>query len=365
MTNSSPETVYLNTAACGLVLSDTLSDANRLYEALGSNSSSAAETWRMEEEGSVRQSIATMLNAPVSSIAIIPNFSWGINGIVQSLKGSERVLLYKYDYPSLLEPFKINRFPITWIDAADGFKIDIGAIEHAVKTKSVDIVALSHVQWNSGYKLDLQAIGELCKANNVLFFVDATQSMGAETIDLSQLHIDVFAASNYKWMNAGFGTGVMCIRQEFIERYTPVTGGHNSYKMIDGVWQYTPSVISYEPGHPNIYGLTVLKAAIQHKMERGIAPIQQHNARLTSLLLDYIRDMPLQMVGDATVHNRAAIVILKDENGLGAWIKQHNITVTQRNGLLRISMHYYNTEQEIILLAECLKSFIGKKSSFK
>jgi cysteine desulfurase / selenocysteine lyase len=354
-----PSITYLNTAACGLVPATTVAAANELYRALETNSSTRAEQWRFEEEQTIRQQIATFLNTPVDTVAMVPNFSWAMNAVVQSLKGTERVLLYKHDYPSLLEPFKINSFDITWVDAPDGFNIDIEAIEKTVSNKEVDIVAISHVQWTSGYLLDLQRISDVCKANGVMLFVDATQSMGAQPIDLGRLHIDVFAASNYKWMNAGFGTGVLSIKQALLDKYPPVTGGNNSFRMVDGTMQYTLPILCYEPGHPNMYGLTVLSAAIRHKTELGVANIAHNNAALMQQLLDGISNLPVKPIGKLTMDNRAAFVLLQDENGLGDWLKKHGIVVTQRGGLLRISMHYYNTEQDVEAFVGCMRKFFN------
>ena len=92
------------------------------------------------------------------------------------------------------------------------------------------MVVLSHVQYASGYTLDIHAIGELCKASDVLFVVDATQSIGAIPIDLSTLHADVLISSNYKWMNAAFGTGILYISDNFLKKYRPVVCGNQSYK---------------------------------------------------------------------------------------------------------------------------------------
>lgn len=350
-----PDIIYLNNASCGLLPAETLTAANKLYAELEHNASTRAEAWRFNEEGRIRETIASFLNVPAKNVAMIPNFSWAINGIVQSLKGDEKVLLYTGDYPSFTEPFKINKFDITWVDSPDGFHIDMAFIRDCITHRKVDIVALSHVQWNTGYKLDLKAIGELCKEHGILFMVDATQSLGANVIDLSALHIDVFASSNYKWMNAGFGTGELYVSDSFLEKYPPVVGGHNSYKMTDGVMKYTPSAQSYEPGHPNMFGLTVLESAIKHKTELGVANIEAQNRGLTQLFLDNIKDLPVQIIGDYSTGHRSSIVIMKDENALGDWIKQHNIVVTQRNGLLRVGIHYYNTEADVMALVDCIR----------
>jgi cysteine desulfurase/selenocysteine lyase len=349
--------IYLNTAACGLVTPATLEAANKLYAAFDINSSTRSEEWRMHEEGRIRQTIANFISAPVEHVAMVPNFSWAMNAVVQSLKGTERVLLYKHDYPSLLEPFRINKFDICWVDAEDGFHMDMAAIRDAIKNNTVDIVALSHVQWTSGYQIDIKEIGDLCKDFGVRFIVDATQSLGAAEITLPELHIDVFAASNYKWMNAAFGTGILYLSENFLAHYPPVVGGNNSYKLIGAEMKQVPSAHSYEPGHPNMYGLTVLEAAIHQKQMLGIQHIVAHNRALTQQLLTGIQNTPIRILGDYTLAHRSPIIFLADEYGLGEHIKRHNIVVTHRNDYLRVSMHYYNTEEDVQAFVDCVAAF--------
>ncbi|MBX2904882.1 MAG: aminotransferase class V-fold PLP-dependent enzyme [Taibaiella sp.] len=349
--------IYLNTASCGLISPESLAAGNELYAAFADNASGVSEVWRMNEESRIRGVIADFIGAPTANVAMVPNFSWAMNAIVQSLKGNERVLLYKHDYPSLLEPFRINNFDITWVDAPDGFNIDVPAIEKAITSNAIDIVAISHVQWTSGYKLDLEYIGNLCREKGVLFIVDGTQSLGACTINLSQLPVDVFAASHYKWMNAGFGNGTLYLTDAFMSRYQPVVGGHNSYKMREGNWGYEPSVISYEPGSPNMFGLNIVAHAIAEKNRTGLPEIARHNLSLMQLFLQELGDAPVQLLGDRTMQNRSPIVLMKDENGLGEHIHTSGFVVTRRNGMLRVSTHFYNKEDEVTALAGCIRTF--------
>jgi selenocysteine lyase/cysteine desulfurase len=355
MTNQS-STTYLNTAACGLLEDNVKQAGFELYNAIAQKGSTAAEHWKNEREAVIRGNIARFINAPAENVAMVPNFSWALNGLVQSLKGTERVLLYKQDYPSVLESFRINGFPIHWIDTADGFTLPIDEINTAVAQGLVDMVVLSHVQYTSGYTLDIHGIGALCKANDVLFVVDTTQSIGAIPIDLSVLHADVLIASNYKWMNAAFGTGILYMSDSFLQKYPPVVAGNNSYRMIDGKMQYIPGAQSYEPGHPNMFGLTILDAAIKHKLEMGVDKIMAHNNRLTRLLLDNIKHLSSILLGPLTMDNRCSIVIMRDEKGLSKTITDAGIVVTIRGGLVRISMHYYNTEADVQRLIDVLES---------
>ncbi|MBA3827768.1 MAG: aminotransferase class V-fold PLP-dependent enzyme [Taibaiella sp.] len=352
----SSKVIYLNTAACGLIEEEVIAAGNNFYSALAVKGSGWAEQWRMTAEPRIRATIASFIGAKPDNVAMVPNFSWALNGVVQSLKGDERVLLYRHDYPSLIEPFRINNFDIKWIDTEDGFTLPVEEIKQLIRNNEIDIAALSHVQYNSGYMLDIQEIGALCRKHNVLFIVDATQSMGAMPISIDTTPVDILIWSNYKWMNAGFGTGVLYIADGFLHKYTPVMGGHNSYQMRNDTWMYVPSILSYEPGHPNMYGLTILEAAINHKQKAGIESIAKHNSLLTALLLDKIKELPVAMIGPATTDNRASFILLKDKDGLEDWLKQHNIVTTNRNGLIRISMHYYNTAADVMGLVECISN---------
>jgi selenocysteine lyase/cysteine desulfurase len=205
MQTTSPVT-YLNTAACGLIDESVKRSADDFYTRLAISGSTASEAWRAETEPKVRHSIAALIGAETENIALIPNFSWGLNGLVQSLRRAERVMLYEGDYPSLTLPFRNNRFIIQSIAAPDHFTLPLDEIRQRIRNKEVDIVALSHVQYNSGYRLPLAEIGALCREHGVYFIVDATQSLGAIPVNVMSDKIDVLISSNYKWMNAGFGS---------------------------------------------------------------------------------------------------------------------------------------------------------------
>lgn len=348
--------IYLNTAATGLLPKEFTIQARELYSNMAANAATYAEQWRDKELPVVKENIAKLIGVPGNNIAVLPNFSWGMTGVVHSLKGDEKVLLYTQDYPSLTDPFKINSFDITWIDDNDGFAIPGDKLKEKLLTEKIDVLAISHVQWMSGYKTDLQDLGNFCKENDIWFIVDATQSIGAIPVDVTACHIDVYIASTYKWLNAGFGTAVMYINDEFLNQYTPKVGGNNSYTMEDGKPVYIPGIKSFEPGHPNMYGLSVLNTAILHRMEQGIETVQEHNRKLTQLFIDELQKLDIKLIGEPTTDNRASMVFIESVTGLLDKLKEHNIVVSLR-GNIRISFHYYNTEEEVMKLIAVLKEF--------
>lgn len=321
-------------------------------------SSAAVEHLRDHGLQRIRETVGKFIHAPAANIALIPNFSYALNAIVHALDGNEKIMLYRNDYPSVYEPFRINGFDITWIEHGDdGFTMNIAAMKALLLVNNIDILAISHVQWMSGYMLDLKEISEFCAANHIRFIVDATQSMGALPIFIDELKPDVLIASNYKWMNAGFGHGIMYMSDDFLKRYTPAVAGNASYGMYAGQWKYEPSIRSYEPGHLNFHGLLIAEAAIGQKLEKGIEYIAAHNLSLTALLIEGISKLKLPLLGPATMDNRSAIVLLKAGEELQQHLLQHNIIVIHRNGFVRISMHYHNTDADIAAILAALAAF--------
>lgn len=347
--------IYLNTPACGLVPDQFSKEGIAFYESLSKNASRQAEQWRDEASIRIRKTIADFLEAPANNIAMIPNFSFGMNAVVQSLKGTETILLYDRDYPSLTYPFLVNQFNIAWFTSEDNFTIHPETIEQKLKSERIDLLAISQVQWLSGTLIDLKRIIEICHQFNIPVIVDCTQSLGALPISIKDLNPDVLIASNYKWMNAGFGTGIMYLSDSFLEKYPPSTGGFHSFEQKGNKLKRTPSALDFEPGHTNMAGFSILEAAVLDKSERGLKVIENHNQRLTSAFTDQCAHLPVTLIGSTTMQHRCSIIVLKDENGLGSLLQKNNFIVTHRNATIRLGFHYYNTMEEVTQLTNCIR----------
>lgn len=345
---------YLNTAGCGLVSEGAQQAGFDLYQNFSNNSSASAEIWREQTSHQIRKTIAKFLNAPQTNIALLPNFSFGINAVVQSLQGNEKVLLYKRDYPSLIAPFLSGNFPVEWIDDEDGFFISLEKIENLLRNFHINIVAISHVQWLTGFKINLEKLQTICIKYNAMLIIDATQSLGATNINMQDQPVDVLIASNYKWMNAGFGSGILYMSDQFLKTYPPKISGHYNVTYLNGSWVHAASIQSFEPGHLNMQGFSILAKAIDEKNKIGLQNIVQQNAQLTQYVLDEIKNYPVKLMGESSIENRSSIIFLKDENGLSEWLHQHQIIVTPRNGEIRISFHFHNTKADANALLHCL-----------
>jgi len=157
--------------------------------------------------------VADLLSAKTSEVALIQNFSIGLNLFVQSLPAKTKILLIEQDYPSLTTPFVINDFEVIWTTFEDDNTLDLTKIEEAIKRHKPAFFALSHCQYLTGYLADLESIGAICKQYNCKLIVDATQSFGSISIDVKKCNISILGASCYKWALAGFGNGFLYINE--------------------------------------------------------------------------------------------------------------------------------------------------------
>ena len=349
---------YLNSAGCGLISSPALEAANNLNNSISTNGSIAFYEWFYNSSERIKETSASFLGTQTNNVGLIPNFSFGINAVVQSIKSKSRVLLYKNDFPSLTEPFRINNFDISWLNDDDSFTISIDKLKQQALEDNVDIIALSHVQWMSGYKVDLISLGIFCKEHSILFIVDATQSLGTMPIDFDTLNADVLIASNYKWMNGGFGTGLMCATAKFMEENPAPFGGFASYAKQGKLIDYSQSVAAYEPGHLNMTGFASMGVEMQQKLKIGLTTIEQHNLALCQEVLIVLQKHNINVIGGTNMDNRVSIIVSKGTQALADHLKANNIVVTFRDNLIRISPHYYNSSADIQRLDEVLSIFL-------
>ena len=186
---------YLNTASSGLVSKHSIEKANEFNDQLYRLGSIQAEKFFTEDIPGIRTSISKFIDAPLNEIALIPNFSFGLNAVLPSIKNKRKVLLYKDDYPSLTLPFILNDFEIVWIMSRDGFSIDLKEVEQLIKEHDIEIIAISHVQYLTGYTIDLKILSAICQSHQALLIIDGTQSLGAIPFSFKSSGVNIFITS--------------------------------------------------------------------------------------------------------------------------------------------------------------------------
>ncbi len=349
--------IYLNTAATGKVDPEHIKQANKKYKSLSESPSQFAEAWFESEVPKIKELVADRFGAQTKEVALVPNFSFGINAVLNALPENSNVLCYKKDYPSLIDPLHYKNFNIIEFSDRGGFTIYPETIERFIRKHYIDFLVISHVQWLTGFKTNLSLVSEICKRNNVRLIVDATQSAGAVAIDFDQSGIDVMIFSNYKWLNAGFGTGCLLMKGDFLHEFPPKISGMHSYEMIDGEMVLEPSIKFYEPGHQNLFGLEILKQVLESRTKKEIQKIEKKNQKLTKFFLENFKQRNIKALGAKDLNSRSSIVYLKGGEDLHQYLSKHQVISSFRGGHVRLSFHFDNKKKEVEKAIELLSKF--------
>jgi len=314
----------------------------------------------------VRQLAAQLLNAGPASVAFIKNTSDGINWVAEGYpwKSGDNVVLAAEEYPSNQYPWmnQANRGVSVRAVPSRGNRIAIDDLRAAMDDRT-RIVALSFVEFASGFRNDLDAIGSMCRERGVYFFVDAIQGLGVLPLDVQRSPVDFLAADSHKWLLGPEGIGIFWIRHELIDVLHPVGVGWNSvvnshdFGKID--YRLKPGADRWEGGAPNVAGIHAMGASLQILLDMGVAELKNRVLALTDYLCEQSPRSGLEVFSSRAAGEKSGIVSLgtpgRDPNELKRRCRDAGVIVNQRAGRLRLSPHAYNTVEEIERFLTALK----------
>jgi selenocysteine lyase/cysteine desulfurase len=233
----------------------------------------------------------------------------------------------------------------------------------ALMDQNTRIVSLSFVEFASGFRNDLDAIGSLCRERGCYFFVDAIQGLGVLPLDVGRTPVDFLAADGHKWLLGPEGAGVFYIRRELIDSLHPVGVGWNSvigcrdFSRID--FRLKPHAGRWESGTLNVGGITALGASLELLLGVGIPVLTQRVFELTDYLCAGAERAGFEVYSSRRPEDKSAIVSLivpgADVRALVRNCRQLGIVINQRGGRIRVSPHAYNTFEEIDRLLDALR----------
>lgn len=346
-------------------LSKRAADAGREYFTLAEHHAYVHQGFfrRVEQ---IRQSAARLINAQPDEIAFIKNTSEGICFVANGLSwtSGDNVVLANVEFPANVYPWQALQsrgVQMRMVLEEDG-RIPIEQVMSAINSRT-RVVAVSSVQYASGYRTDLATLGEYCQSKGVFLCVDAIQSLGAFPIDVKGMNIDFLAADGHKWLLGPEGAGLFYVRRELQGYLRPTTIGwlsvRNAFDFGRYQFEFKDSAARYESGSYNLAGTFALGAAIDLALEIGIENISRRLIRLTDRLAAGVVEKGYRVVSSRRPTEASAIVAFvsdtHDPKQIQAHLQsEHRIIIAERSGRLRASPHYYNTEREIDQLVETL-----------
>jgi selenocysteine lyase/cysteine desulfurase len=318
----------------------------------------------LTEVEAIRRVSARLINANSDEIALLGPTSLGLNLVANGLewRDGDEVVCYADDYPANVYPWQalasrgVKVVPLQPERTGEITpELVLGAL-----TPKTRLVALASCHYLSGFRLDYEHIGEELHRRNVLFCLDAIQSLGATTIDVR--HIDFLAADSHKWMLGPLGAGIFYVKRRHFETLRPTLLGAWNVHSPDFVAQPTiifeNSARRFEPGALNLLALHGMKASLELILGLGVKQIEARLLDLRSFCEDKLLARGFKVIGFANRRSQktgiTTIALDSEEKGvaLAKKLRDNRVDISLRHtragvACIRLSPHFYNTEGEI------------------
>jgi selenocysteine lyase/cysteine desulfurase len=315
----------------------------------------------------VRRLAGQLLNADPLDIAFVKNTSEGIGIVAEGFpwKPGDNIITAAEEYPTNIYPWMnlTGRGVEVRTLASRDRRLWIEDLRSLIDSRT-RVVSLSFVEYASGFRNDLDAIGALCRERGIHFLVDAIQGLGVLPLDVMQAPIDFLAADGHKWLLGPEGAGIFYIRRDLVDLLHPVGVGWNSviscrdFSRID--FRLKPHAGRWESGSLNVAGITGLGASLELLLGIGIQTVGERVLELTDYLCASAEEAGLEVYSSRRPKDKSAIVSLTtpaaDVRALVRSCRQQGIVINQRAGRIRVSPHAYNTFEEIDRLLEVVRS---------
>ncbi|ADJ28359.1 aminotransferase class V-fold PLP-dependent enzyme [Nitrosococcus watsonii] len=353
--------IYLNHAAVAPWPRQTAEAVKRFAE-----ENVTIGAWRyphwLETEKQLRELACRLINAPsTDDIALIKNTSEGLSIVASGLdwQAGDNIVTSNQEFPSNLIPWQVlTKRGVQLREtnlSAEPTPEDSLLAQIDEKTR---LLTISSVQYASGLKMDLEKIGQFCRQRNILFCVDAIQSLGSLNFECQTIHADFVIADGHKWMLGPEGMGIFYCRPEAKEKLQlHQFGWHMVEEMGDydnKVWSIARSARRFECGSLNMIGIFALKESLDLLINKvGIDQVEQAVLANTAYLVERIQAEPkLQLLSPSSPNQYSGIVTFKHQRVNSSILYRHlieqGIICALRGGGIRFSPHFYTPKTELV-----------------
>ncbi len=305
-----------------------------------------------------RANAAKLLNVEPDDVAFVPNTTEPIAYVANGLEwlDGDNVLLADIEYPANVYPWWAQErkgVELRWVKSEEG-RLRVQDFAAAI-TERTRVLAVSTVEFSTGFRNDVAALGELCRERGVLLVVDAIQSLGALRLDAKAANIDVLACGGHKWLLSTAGAGLMYCRRDIIDRLGAANAGAGSMVNVEPYLDYRfeprPDARRFESGSSNVVGIIGLGAALELLNEVGPANIEERSRRLTDRACEGLRSKGYSIYSSREEREWSGIVMFEcgghDGREIVKSLAEQKICISLRAGRLRMAPHFYNNEADI------------------
>lgn len=303
-----------------------------------------------------RARLGRLVGAPTERIAFAPNTSSALNVLARGLRWEpgDRIAVPRGEFPANVFPFLALReegVEVDFIPMPDG-TFSLEAVEAAL-TPRTRLLTVSFVQYLSGFRADVAALGRLCRAHDVLLCVDAIQGLGALRLDAPAAGVDFLACGSHKWLMGAQGLGFLYVTEALQAQLRPPTGwlhGPVDWERLDDVdLAFHDDAQRFHTGTMNNLGIAALHAALCVYFDADPAACEARVRARAGRLAEGLERLGLPRYGTADPAHASGIVTVRPDEpeALFEHLAARGVTAALRNRMLRFSPTYYNTDDEI------------------
>ncbi len=322
-----------------------------------------------------RRAAAELIGAQADEIALLGPTSLGLSLFANGLpwEPGDEVVCYHGDYPANVYPWmdlERRGVVVRYLEPAQPGEITPELVEQSL-TSRTKLVALASCHFFTGYRIDIDAIGQLLHRRGILFSLDAIQTLGAFPTRVD--HVDFLSADAHKWLLGPLAIGIVYVRREHFDRLRPTLLGAWNVESPGFIAQeeirFVRTAQRYEPGVLNAAGIYGMRAAIYLIQGHGIDRIAARLLELKATLIAGLTDLGFKIIGPQTGSAASSITTCYHESlpahQFAAALEKANVIASLREdragrSYLRFSPHFYNTEAELetvlTILRETLRS---------
>jgi len=317
----------------------------------------------------VCEKFARLIHATPEEVVLIKNTTEGINIAANGLplNPGDNVVITDLEHLNNVYPWlnlqKRKGVEVRILKSRDG-RLHLEDLAPLVDKRS-RALAISFVTL-TGLKIDLKPFGQFCKAHDMLFVVDAIQGIGRLALDVNDALIDIMSCGGHKGLMGPRGTGCLYIDKRIVDTIDVAYAGPPHELRHAGVstdFKRADGIKKFDAGGANYLGACALYAGLNLIHEVGIDAIESQDLHLGQLLVEGLGAIPgVNILSPLNLEESSGIVIFEtsDSSQLAQRLETQKIRVAMRKSGIRVSPHFYNTEEEITKTVEAVGEILSR-----
>lgn len=325
----------------------------------------------------LRTRITHIINCDPNEIVFTQSTTEGLNYVCNGIdwKKNDSVIIrggpqeHYANYLPWLQLSKRKVVKLNELEIDENGYFDLTNLEKLAKKKNTKLITLSHALYNSGAIMPVEETGKIARENNVLYCIDAAQTVGSIKVDVKKIGCDFMAFPGFKWLCGPVGVGIFYCSKNAGDLLRPQSiGGESAILSDQKVIAYIESPQKFQTGFRNYPGVAGLESSLRYILRLGIANIHKNNIKIGNILRSELLKIPgIKIHGPEDEKTRTSIIPFSSSNSeaktLVDKLEQNEIIFAERDigggkKIVRASPHFFNREEDALKAVNCIKSIL-------